>query len=174
MITSLFIEAVRQGHACWFRVVSKSMLPLLHLGDEVYIKPAIADEIGIGEIAAFETAEGLVIHRIVHTQHIEGGRRLLQMSDAELLPSWVKEQAVVGRVVSIRHSHQQKTTLRQMNLSHPIAKWCGMVTAHVRYRLYLCGTSSPLRIVMRLCSRLCIHGSAWCIGHWCTSSASES
>ena len=51
IITSLFIEAVRQGHASWFRVASKSMLPLLRPGDEVYIQPAQAQEIGIGEIA---------------------------------------------------------------------------------------------------------------------------
>jgi hypothetical protein len=173
IITSLFIEAVRQGQASWFHVASQSMLPLLRLGDEVYIQPATAHEIGIGEIAAFETSAGLVIHRIVHTQQIREMLRLLQMADVELLPSWVKEQAIVGRVVGIRRPAQGASSLRETNLGHPIAKWWGMVTAHIRYRLYLCGRNNPLRIVLRGCSRFCIHFGAWCIWNCCTSAPAK-
>jgi hypothetical protein len=173
IITSLFIEAVRQGQASWFRVASQSMLPLLRLGDEVYIQPAQAHEIGIGEIAAFETSAGLVIHRIVCTQQTTQTFRLLQMADVELLPSWVKEQALVGRVVGIRRPVQETSALRETNLCHPIAKWWGMVTAHVRYRLYLCSRSNPLRMVLRGCSRFCIHFGAWCIRNCCTSAVAK-
>ncbi len=173
IITSLFIEAVRQGQASWFRVASKSMLPLLQFGDEVYIQPAKAHEISIGEIAAFETSAGLVIHRIVHTKQTTEMLRLLQMADVELLPGWVKEQAIVGRVVGIRRPAQGTSSLRETNLGHPIAKWWGIVTAHTRYRLYLCGRNNPLRIVLRGCSRFCIHFGAWCIRSCCTSARAK-
>lgn len=164
IITALFIEAVRQGQAAWFRVASQSMLPLLHKGDEVYIQPVLATDITVGEIAAFETSAGLVIHRIVHLQQNAGTLRLLQMSDTELQPSWVKEQAIVGRVVRIRRGERVPY---ELNLYHPIAQWWGMVTAKIRYRLYLCGRSNPLRIVLRGCSRFCIHVGAWSIRRFC-------
>src|SRR5207248_4792684 len=102
IIASLFIEAVRQGQPLWFRIASNSMLPLIRVDDTVYIQPTSANEIHVGEIAAFETSAGLMIHRIVSSQQIQGTVRLLQMSDVELLPSWVKEQAIVGKVVFIR------------------------------------------------------------------------
>lgn len=168
-ITPLFIEAVRQGQACWFRVASQSMLPLLRLDDQVYIQPVTASQIDIGEIAAFETSAGLVIHRIVHTQQTARTLRLLQMADAELLPSWVKEKAIVGRVVRIRRPAQGEDVFHETNLRHPIAKWWGMVTAHLRYRLYLCSRNNPLRLVLRGCSRFCIHVGSWYIRSFCTS-----
>ena len=163
IIAALFIQAVRQGQSLWFRVASNSMNPLMGVGDAVYIQPGRAGEIQVGEIAAFETSDGLVIHRIVHRQQTAGAIRLLQMSDVTLLPGWVKEQAVVGRVVMIRRD------ARQVNLRHPIAKWCGMVTAHVRYQLYLYNKNGPLSLVLRGCSRLAIQLSYWCIRCCCTT-----
>jgi signal peptidase I len=165
VMASLFVEAVRQGQSLWFRVASNSMIPLMRAGDNVYIQPAQASEIRPGEIAAFETSDGLVIHRIIDHQQREDSVRLLQMSDVELLPSWVKEQAVVGRVVSIRRKS------RQVDLHHPIAKWCGKITARIRYRLYLHGKNGALRIVLRGYSRLAIHFGYWCIRCCCASPA---
>ena len=161
IIASLFIEAVRQGQSLWFRVASNSMLPLIRVDDTVYIQPTSANEIDVGEIAAFETSTGLMIHRIVYSQQTQGSVRLLQMSDVELLPGWVKQQAVIGKVVSIRRQGIQ------VNLHHPIAKWCGRVTARIRYRLYLCNKNSCFRIVLRVCSRLAIHLGYWCIRCFC-------
>src|SRR5439155_21245391 len=156
-----FIEAIRQGQPLWFRVASNSMFPLIRVDDTVYIQPTSANEIHVGEIAAFETSAGLMIHRIVNSQQTEGTVRLLQMSDVEFLPSWLKEQAVVGKVVYIRWQG------RQVNLQQPIAKWCGRVTARIRYRLYLCNKTNPLRIMLRVCSRLAIHLGYWCIRCCC-------
>ncbi len=163
IIASLFIQAIREGHSLWFRVASASMNPLLHLGDTVFIVPARANEIHIGEIAAFETPAGLVIHRIVYQQHREGAIRLLQMSDVELLPSWVNEQAIVGKVVRTRRGSSE------VDMLHPIAKRCGTVTAGIRYKLYLYNKNIPLRMVLRVCSRLIIRSGYWCIRLCCTS-----
>lgn len=163
IIASLFIQAIREGHSLWFRVVSNSMNPLLRLGDTVFIEPAQANEIHIGEIAAFETPQGLVIHRIVCQQQREGTIRLLQMSDVELLASWVNEQAIVGRIVRTRRESTE------VDMLHPIAKRCGTVTAGIRYKLYLYNKNIPLRMVLRVCSRLIIHAGYWCIRLWCTS-----
>jgi hypothetical protein len=163
LIASLFIQALREGQSLWFRVASNSMFPLLRKGDEVFIQPVQACEIRLGEIAAFETSSGLVIHRIISIQHTPTGLRLLQMSDVERLTSWVKEQAVVGRVVNIRRAD------KQIDLQSPIAKWCGTVTAHIRNRLYLYDKNIPFRIVLREVSRIVIQLSYWCICRFCAS-----
>ncbi len=163
LIASLFIQALREGQSLWFRVASNSMFPLLRKGDEVYIQPAQAYEIRLGEITAFETSSGLIIHRIISIQHTPTGIRLLQMSDVELLTSWVKEQAVVGRVISIRREN------RQIDLQSSIAKWCGTVAARIRNRLYLYDKNMPFKIVLRGVSRIVIQLSYWCIYRFCAS-----
>ncbi|MEO8972408.1 MAG: S24/S26 family peptidase [Ktedonobacteraceae bacterium] len=163
-IASLYIEALRQNQPLWFRVASNSMHPLCYKDDSVYIEPAQAQDIGIGEIAAFETPHGLVIHRIVAIEQISDTIRLLQMSDVEVMPNWVQEQAVVGRVVTVRCQSYQ------LNLQQPIAKWSGRVTAAIRYRLYNCGNNVLMSMVLRIASRLAIHLGYWCIRCSCASS----
>ena len=163
LIASLFIQALREGQSLWFRVASNSMFPLLRKGDEVFIQPAQACEIRLGEIAAFETSSGLVIHRIISIQHTPTGMRLLQMSDVERLTSCVKEQAVVGRVISIRHAD------KLIDLQSPIAKWCGTVTARIRHRLYVYDKNMPFKIMLRGLSRIVIQLSYWCIYRFCAS-----
>src|SRR5713226_6374862 len=122
MIAPLYIEALRNGQSLWFRVVSNSMVPTLRVDDSVYIESTKANEIRVGEIAAFETSKGLVIHRIVRIQQSETIVRLLQMADVDLHPSWIEEQAVVGRVILVRRHG------RQINLQHSIAQKCGKIT----------------------------------------------
>lgn len=162
-IASLYIEALRQKQSLWFRVASNSMHPLFYKDDTVYIEPAQARDIHIGEIAAFETSHGLVIHRIVAIEQNSPSIRLLQMSDVEVMPNWVQEQAVVGRVVTVRCQGYQ------INLRHPLAQWCGKVTAAIRHRLYNYGITMPLSIVLRIASRLAIHLGYWCIRCCCAS-----
>lgn len=162
-IASLYVEALRQKQPLWFRVASNSMHPLFYKDDTVYIEPAQAHDIRIGEIAAFETSHGLVIHRIVAIEQKSTTIRLLQMSDVEVMPSWVQEQTVVGRVVSVRCQGYQ------MNLRHPLAKWWGKVTAAIRHQLYNYENTMLLSIVLRIASRLAIHLGYWCIRCCCAS-----
>src|SRR5205085_1078405 len=127
-IASLYIEAVRQGQSLWFRVASGSMHPTLRIGEQVRIEPARAAQLRVGEIAAFETARGLTIHRVVQRQDDGASTQLIEMSDVQLRTSLVEERAVVGRVVAIRRNKQH------IDLQRPVAKRCGAVTAAVRLR----------------------------------------
>ncbi len=166
VIASLYIQAIRQGQSIWFRVASGSMEPILHVDDSVYIQPVKARDLRIGEIAAFETADGLVIHRIIQRKQTDVTIRLLEMGDVELRPSWIEEQAVVGRVVAIKQGP------RQIDLLDQVARRCGRVTASLRYQLYYLYTSKKfivLRVFSRRFSRLVVHFCYWCI---CASSAS--
>jgi signal peptidase I len=156
IVTSLYIEALRAGQPFTFRVVSNSMIPTLSTGDSVYIEPAKAKEIRVGDIAAFETPHGLVIHRIVRIQQTETSVSLLQMADVDLHASWVEEHAIIGRVISARRQN------RAIHLQHPIAQRCGKITARLRYQLYLRKAYTPLGMILRLCSRWVVRsGYLW-------------
>jgi len=158
VISSLYIQALRQGEALWFRVVSGSMNPTLHIGDVVRIEPTMANAVRVGEIAAFETPKGLIIHRIVQRESIGTNARFLEMGEVDLRASWVETPAVVGRAVAVCHS------THQIDLQHPIAKRWGKVTANLRYRLYRIHNSkrfSSLRVLSRRCSRLAVHICYW-------------
>ena len=162
-IESLYREAFRQGQSLWYRVASGSMTPTIRVGDHVRIVPMKANEIRLGEIAAFKTSDGLIIHRIVQHQRTGQTVQLLQMADVALDPSWIEEQAVVGRVITIRRQGMQ------IDLQHPIAQWCGRVTGYLRYRLYTWKRYRPLRGLLHRCSRLVVYGSYWCICSSCAT-----
>lgn len=165
-LASLYIDALRQGQSLWFRVATGSMNPILRAGDEVRIESTTADKIRCGEIAAFETTGGLVIHRIVRCRRTDTDIRLLEMSDVHLHPNRVEAQNIVGRVSMIRRD------TRQIDLRHPIAQMCGIVTAQLRYRLYCLYTHSRFNVLRTLwhrSSRLVVF-----IGYWCTRSCSAS
>ena len=165
LLSSLFIQAVREGQTIWFRVASNSMFPLFQRDDAVSIAPATADAIRLGEIAAFETKDGLLIHRIIHRQQNGQTIRLLQMSDVDLFASWIEPTSVVGKVIAVRKEG------KQVNLAHPIAKWYGRIVATTRYQLYLRNSHTLLRLPWRGCSRLSLRLGYWCIRRLCASPA---
>ena len=167
-IASLYVQALRQGQALWFRVASGSMHPTLRIGEEVRIEPARAKQLRVGEIAAFETAQGLIIHRIVQCQLDGVSTQLTEMSDVHLRASHVDEQAVVGRVVAIRHGKHS------IDLQHPLAKKCGAVTASLRFRLYQVHTNhSFMPSILSKCSRVVVRICNVCIRLCCSSSIPE-
>lgn len=168
VIASLYIEAVRGGQPQWFRVISGSMHPLLRIGEEVRVEPAGAGQIAVGDIAAFETGEGLVIHRIVQRHQGEAGVQLVEMSDVHFRVGQVDAEAVVGRVVAIRRGHTY------IDLQRPIAQKCGRVTARVRYRFYTMRSSNKLaQVMVRKSSRLVARLAGWYIRRFCAISRRE-
>ena len=165
-LASLYIDALRQGQPLWFRVASDSMNPILRVGDEVRIEPTTADKIRCGEIAAFVTVDGLVIHRIVQRIQTDTGVRLLEMSDVHLHAGWIEAKTIVGRVILARRDTYQ------INLQYPIAQMCGAVTAQLRYRLYCLYTLSRFNVL-----RVFLHRSSRLVaffGYWCLRSCSAS
>ena len=165
VIASLYREAVRKGQPLWFRVASGSMHPLLRIGEQVYIEPATAMQLQIGEIAAFETEAGLVIHRIVQRHQENGDIQLVEMSDVHLRAGRVKSGAIIGRVVAIRKGNTR------IDLQKSIAQKCGRVTARARYRLYTMRFRNKLaQVILRKCSRLVARLGSWCTRRFCASS----
>jgi len=165
VIAELYREALRKGQPLWFRISSSSMHPLLCIGEEVYIEPATDGDLQVGEIAAFETSAGLVVHRIVQRRLERDSVRLVEMSDTQLRPELVESGAVIGRVVAIGRGK------RRIDLQRPIAQKCGRVTARIRYRFYTMRFRNRLtRIILRKSSRLVARLTGWSIRCFCASS----
>lgn len=163
IVASLYIQALRQGLALWFAVASGSMRPLLAIGDEIYIEPACAYQLRIGDIAAFETPQGLVVHRIVQRRWCKTTIRLLQMADIDLYPTWIAEPDVIGRVVAIRRD------ATYVDLRHPFARRFGTATAYLRYWLSRCQRYDHPGPALHLCSRVLAHLQSRCIRWFCIS-----
>jgi len=165
VIAGLYIEALRKGQPLWFRVASGSMHPLLRVGEQVRIEPATAEQIQVGEIIAFETGEGLVIHRIVQRVQENADLQLVEMSDVHFRAGPVDREAVVGRVVAIRQGNTR------IDLQRTLAQKCGRVTARARYRLHTVHSSNKLaQAFLRKSSRLVARLASWCVRHFCASS----
>ena len=167
IIAELYREALRKGQPLWFCVSSGSMHPLLRIGEEVYIEPATANDLQVGEIAAFETTAGLVIHRIVQRCSGQDGIQFVEMSDTQLRAEPVESKAVIGRVVAIGRGE------RHIDLQHPIAQKCGRVTARLRYRFYTMRFRNRLtRVIVRKSARLVARLASRFTRRFCASSQS--
>lgn len=163
IVALLYIQALRQGLALWFTVVSGSMRPLLAIGSEIYIEPAQAQEMRIGDIAAFETPQGIVVHRIVQRRQSQTTLHLLQMADSDLYPNWIEAHDVIGRVVAVRRD----TTC--IDLQHPLARGLAAATAYIRHWLFRCKRHHRPGSVLHTCSRVVVHLQNRCIQLFCAS-----
>lgn len=156
----LYFEALRRSQALWFRVSSGSMRPLLRVDDAIYIQPARADQVQPGEIIAFLTNDGLVVHRLLQIQQREGICRLLQMGDAAHYSGWITGESVLGRVVTVKRDHYT------LSLQRPLAHWWGCTMAILRYRLYLWQHIPVLSFVIRGTTRLWRDLGGWYLHRW--------
>lgn len=161
VLASLYVEAVRQGEAAWFRVASNSMTPLFAKDDRIYVEPARASDLRPGDIAAFETEHGLMVHRIIALRDKGNGRRWLQMPDVELHGSWLEERVIVGRVSKVQRRGNM------LDLRGPVALHCGIVTASVQHELYKIRNSKIPITLLHMCTRLLAYGNFWCIYLFC-------
>lgn len=162
IVALLYIQALRQGLALWFTVVSGSMRPLLAIGNEIYIEPAQAHELRIGDIVAFETPQGIVVHRIVQRRS-QTSIQLLQMADSDLYPNWIEAHDVVGRVTAVRRDTVY------IDLQHPLARHLGTITASLRYWLFRCKRHDHPGSVLHICSRAVVHLQNRWIQRFCAS-----
>ena len=171
ILNSLYLEALHQGQSIWFRVVSGSMRPSFLIGDAVLIQPVSPRDLHIGDIAAFETPAGIVVHRIVHFLPPKTPAGFIEMGDAMLQANEVSEEAIAGHVISVRRGDLF------IDLQKPVAKKLGGVTAWLRYWFY-CQYRDSKHYLVRLAARksasLVARAGSTVIRHTCASVGRES
>ncbi len=81
-----------------YNVVSGSMAPEIPVGSVVYVRYVSPETIGEGEVIAFESAGGVIVHRVVQNRWVEGEFTTKGDANAEEDFGKVNYGSVIGRV----------------------------------------------------------------------------
>lgn len=102
VLQDIWLRALEARGSCTFRVVGRSMSPLIDLGDRVVVA-SVADpaSANIGEIALFKSGSRLVAHRLID-KVTDGGRVFFRQSgDVALGSTLISADQIVGVVTRI-------------------------------------------------------------------------
>ncbi len=139
ILGKLWEELLLKHGACWGKVASDSMYPLIGKGDQILVERSTWKQVRFADIIVFRRNEQLVTHRVLGKRKFNNERYFLEKGDAILESSLIPEGTLVGRVAAIKNSQR---------LIHPISGLGRLL------QLALAGTSySSLRLatVMHFC-----------------------
>jgi signal peptidase I len=126
--SSLVAESVRMCGGIRLPAMGTSMVPAIHPGDFLTIRPVDPKEVSLGDIVMYAREHVLVVHRIVRTSDdssepclVTRGDRLLR-DDMPILPG-----ELIGRVASIERKN------RRVNV-HKFSNWAEQVLCLVLRR----------------------------------------
>jgi hypothetical protein len=103
MFLALTTELLRDGYGVRFRPKGQSMYPTIRDGETLTIEPVDALAVKRGDILLYETARGLIAHRVVRIGEGKNAARVFVVrgdaadSSAEL----VEGGQILGRVISL-------------------------------------------------------------------------
>jgi hypothetical protein len=107
LFTEMCAALVKEGHKIQFRAHGQSMSPNLADGDEIVVAPVAQSELRFGDIALIQNLEGLRVHRVVSTDHIE--RTFSTQSDTGMEPD-LPALRLYGKVVGRRNGTEESIT----------------------------------------------------------------
>lgn len=92
-----------------FKVVSSSMLPLIHPNDEIIVKPLPLDEVGFSDIVVYSKSNEFYVHRLVLKKKCSKMQYFITKADCGFaLEEKLKESNLIGKVIAI---HRQNHTI---------------------------------------------------------------
>lgn len=90
------------GREMSFTISGSSMEPLLKSGDRVAVRSVHPEQMKMGDIIAFRSEGRVVIHRLVGRRKTGRGLVYCQKGDNLIGWTWILEEAIIGKVVSVR------------------------------------------------------------------------
>jgi hypothetical protein len=103
-VIDLAAERSLSGKELCFRVASSSMLPLIHPGDEITVKPLIWEEVWFSDIVVYRKCDEFYVHRLLWKEKQGSLRYFVVKADCgfvfEKIPS---EGDCFGKVISVNH-----------------------------------------------------------------------
>jgi signal peptidase I len=136
------MELYNRKGAGWLPVLTGSMLPLLHPGDQVLIAATRAEHIRPGDIIVFRRNSELYVHRVLKKQRTPGGLRFVEKGDATHQCGFVDADAVIGRVNIIKDGH------RMFALTSPASKFTRLIMS-----VWFYGTAITINLLTSSVSR---------------------
>ncbi len=139
VLNDLWEELLMKNGACWARVVSDSMYPVIRRGNQVLVEKAFLDKIRFGDIVVFKRGGMLTIHRSIGRREIGGRYHFLEKGDANLQAKLIRAKSIIGRVTLIR------TIGGPLRVIHGSGRWLQLALACISY------TSFHLWTILRHC-----------------------
>jgi len=81
------------------RTEGRSMEPLIRQGAQIGIVAVPAEQLAVGELAAFTAAGRTIVHRVIATRREDGRLFLREKGDANTTSTWIGAEQVLGRAV---------------------------------------------------------------------------
>ena len=107
-ISQLLKEQINRGEKIQFKVTSKSMRPLIRVGDEVIVDKIIPSTLQPGEIILFERGNVFCTHRFI--RRIKKNNRISFVTKGDNLARFdppITENVILGKVVTIKHNSKR-------------------------------------------------------------------
>jgi signal peptidase I len=141
----------RPGQTFKLRVISDSMLPLLHVGDVVVAETIEAAAALCGDVLVCQRGVEMITHRLINRQ---ADRFYLKGDNRRVADEPLDDQSIVGRVIAIeqtgRSTHAVKRAVRTVDLQQP--RWARLNRSVGR----LSGWQARLSATSRLSGRLSV------------------
>jgi signal peptidase I len=100
-----FKNRLQKGNFVQIRANGNSMIPCMWKGDLVRIYPLSLNQIGLGDIVAFQRNQHFVVHRVISIQNISGKVQLCTQGDSNrLVDEPIDEQNFIGKVDLLKPS----------------------------------------------------------------------
>ena len=116
-------ELLQSGYSVQFRAHGGSMHPTIRDGELVTVAPVYARSLGPGDVVLYQTAEGVIAHRLVRVAEIAGRARYVCRGDSVATDDApVEAGAILGRVVTIERGGRSRT-LQRSGLQWAVARW---------------------------------------------------
>ncbi|MBM4145946.1 MAG: signal peptidase I [Nitrospira sp.] len=85
----------------WFKIISRSMYPLIEVNDRVLVKKLDAHELRSGDIILFKVDDNFITHRIIKILKREGRLLFYQKGDANKCATLISPESIIGKVIAI-------------------------------------------------------------------------
>jgi len=123
LTAELLSEALGRTGSAVIAVNGTSMHPTLQFGWRVYLRPARADDLRVGDIAVFRGDRYLTIHRLVWRERAGDAERLVFRGDYNRLRERIDPAAVIARVVAVEIPGKKKGMERVVALEPDVLAW---------------------------------------------------
>jgi signal peptidase I len=132
-------EFERTGRG-WLRILSGSMIPLIHTGDSIFIERVAPSNIRIGDVITFWKGRILVTHRII--KKICKGNEIffIERGDQHSSYSTIPSSSVIGKVQQIKKGEciyfLNSLTWRIYNRLTGIALLCTFQVRQISHKIH--------------------------------------
>jgi len=130
-IGTLSRELLALGHAVRFSAGGRSMRPTIRPGERITVAPTAPKDIRLGDIVLYDTARGLIAHRIVGcSRGAPDGFQFTPRADAAFsCDDPVDGEQALGRVVSVQRDNEW---LDLTGWGAKVKQWLGVQVVRLR------------------------------------------